>query len=323
MSKARPSGAGIVPVTLLVVSSSWATAAEGPFATAAASKSEVKVGETFVVEVTASGPDGTVWTFPEQAGTDSVEIRRAAPAAEPGASASPPPPHVGRYEAAVFALGEVELPAIPVKYRLPDGSEGEVSTAPLTLHMVSVLPKDAGEQKLADIHGPLALSIGTAFWIGLGALALLLLALAAWWLKRRRRAHAAGPTLARNLSPDAEARVALAKLAASGVRERGDYRAFYIALTEIAKRYLERRLEAPILEMTSAEMVLFLRDHALGRGLTPVVRDLAAAADQVKFAAADARDEETRRHLAAVEQVVDSLEARLRPSPQAASEKVA
>jgi hypothetical protein len=322
MSPTRRAGPGMVPVTLLVLASAWATAAEGPVATAAASKSEVKVGEAFVVEVTASGPEGTVWTFPEQAGSDAVEIRRAAPATDPEASASPPP-HVGRYQAAVFALGEVELPAIPVKYRLRDGSEGEVSTPPLPLRIVSVLSKDPGEQKLADIHGPLALAIGPAFWIGLGALALLLLALAAWWRRRRRRAHAASPALARDLSPDAEAREALARLAASGLRERGDYRAFYIALTEIAKRYLERRLEAPILEMTSAEMVLFLRDHALGRGLTPVVRDLAAAADQVKFAAADARDEEARRHLAAVEQVVDSLEARLRPSPPATSEKVA
>lgn len=315
--------AGTLTAVLLGLTPSRSLATEAPGVTAAASKSEVSVGQVFAVEVTASGPQGTVWTFPEQAGNDSVEIRRASPASEPD-SGAPPPPHLGRYDAAVFAVGDVELPAIPVKYRLPDGHEGEVSTAPVPLRIVSVLPKEPGEQKLADIHGPLALSIGATFWIGIGTLALLLGALAVWWRLRRRRTRPTGDASAKELAPDAEAREALARLAASGVRERGEYRAFYIALTEIAKRYLERRLAAPILEMTSSEMVLFLRDHAHGRGFTPAMRDLAAAADQVKFAAGSGGAEEALRHLAAVEQIVDSLETRLRPSPdEAPTEKVA
>ena len=66
------------------------------------------------------------------------------------------------------------------------------------------------------------------------------------------------------LPPDVEALPALDALAAEGLPGQGALRPFYIRLTAIAKRYLERRLDAPILEMTSAE-TLALPAHARSR----------------------------------------------------------
>jgi hypothetical protein len=294
-------------------------------ATATPSVTEVALGGTFSVEVEASGPPGIVWTFPDQAGNDDVEIR--APAAGGPASSSPPAPGVPRpdarrYDAAVYALNDVQLPPITVKYRLADGTEGETVTAPVPLRVLSVLPKDPKERKLADIRGPLAVPIGPAFWGAAGG-ALALAAAAIWLLRRRRRPEAAPPAVAVQ-PPDAEARAALDRLAASEDLARGAYRAFYIALAEVAKRYLERRLDAPVLEMTSSEMLAFLGDHPHGRGLVSSVRDLATAADHVKFARGAAAQDEARRHLGAVRQMIDALEGNLRPSPSGSpGEKVA
>jgi hypothetical protein len=92
----------------------------------------------------------------------------------------------------------------------------------------------------------------------------------------------------------------------------------------VAKRYLERRLEAPVVEMTSSEMVAFLREHPHGRAIATSVRDLATAADHVKFARGDAAREEAQRHLAATQRVIDVIEEGLRPSPSdAPGERVA
>jgi hypothetical protein len=65
--------------------------------------------------------------------------------------------------------------------------------------------------------------------------------------------------------------------------------------------------------MTSSEAVAYLREHAHARVLAPVVRELAAAADQVKFALGVGQAEEAARHLAAARQLVSTLEAALRP----------
>jgi hypothetical protein len=113
--------------------------------------------------------------------------------------------------------------------------------------------------------------------------------------------------------PDVEAARALDALAASGLLEARAFREVYIRLTSIAKRYLERRLGAPVLEMTTAETTAFLRDHVHGGELLPVMRELAQAADQIKFARGEGLIEAAERHLAAVRALVPALEVRLRP----------
>jgi len=304
----------LVLAAATTVASPASTPASSPVSvTATASKGEVTVGETFTIELKAAGPAGTTYTFPGGAETDGFELRtpRRDPKSGPVPAAGP---GTHLYEAAVFAVGEAEIPPIPVRYRLPDGTEGEASSAPLPLKVASLLPKDAQQQKLSDIRGPLSVGIGRAFWVALVLALGLVTALAVWLIRRRRRAEAPAAVAVPEVPADAEALRALGALAASGLLARGEYRPFYIRLTEVAKRYLERRLGAPVLEMTTAETLAFLRGHAHGGDLLAVVRDLSEAADRIKFAKGRGLTEEAERHLAAVRALVPVLEAKLRPA---------
>jgi hypothetical protein len=287
--------------------------------TATASKAEVTVGETITVELKATGPAGTTFTFPGEAETDVFELRT--PPVDPKAPAPQPGTH--RYEAAVYAVGEATLPPIPVRYRLSDGTEGEAASEPIALKVVSLLPKDPQERKLADVRGPQSVGIGRAFWIALVAALVLVAALAAWLVRRRRKKETPGVPATPVVPADVEALRALEALQASSLLARAEYRAFYIRLAEIAKRYLERRLGAPVLEMTTAETLAFLRSHAHGGDLVPVVRDVAEAADRIKFAKGQGLAEEAERHLAAVRALVPALEARLAPPAPPAEGKAA
>ncbi len=284
------------------------------FATATAratvDKTTVHVGETFAVDVVADGPAGTAFSFPPDAGNEAVELH-AVPS-RPGAS--PPPPGTQRYQGTTFALGDAELPSIAVPFRLPDGSEGTAATAPVKLRVESVLPKDPKQQKLVDIKGPLPLAIGAPFWIAAGTLGLVLAA-GVWLWGRRKGAPEAATPAPPPVAPDVEALAALDRLAGSGLTERGEYRAYYIALTDVAKRYLERRLAAPVLEMTTAEMAAYLRDHRDAAPFAGTMRELASAADQIKFARGQGLADEAKRHLDAARRLVRDLEQRLRPAP--------
>lgn len=301
----------LVLVLALLLAVSPARAATAPSVVATPSKTEVTVGETFVVEVRATGPEGATFTFPAEAKQEKFELSTAPP------DSAPWPPGTHRYRAKVFALGDASIPAIPVRYRLADGTEGEVETAEVPLTVASLLPKEEDERKLADIKGPVDLGVSPAFWVALVA-ALALIAALVWWLRTRRRrvapvAAAPVPVLA----PNEEALRALDALVASGLLARDEYRRFYIELTVIAKRYLERRLDAPILEMTTAETIAHLRATPHAVNLAPTLRDLTGAADQIKFAKGSVLQDTAERHLAATRALIDELEKSLAPAAPA------
>jgi hypothetical protein len=290
-------------------------------------KTEVTVGEAFTVTVEARGPAGATYAFPAELVQEQVELHATPAAPTTGApdarTTGGPAPEAQAYVASVFGLGEVEIPPLAVRYRLADGSEGEARSAAVKLKVGTLLPKDAKEQKLADIRGPVDLTIGRAFWIALAAGILLLAALLYWLARRRRKAVAPETAPLPEGAPDEEALRALERLVASGALLRGEMRPFYIALTAIAKHYLERRLGAPIQEMTSAEMVAFLRDHPVGGEMAQPLRDVSSAADGVKFARGEGLVAEAERHLAAVTALVRSVEARLKAAEPKAPGRVA
>jgi hypothetical protein len=162
------------------------------------------------------------------------------------------------------------------------------------------------------------------FWIALGLLLALIAAVVTWLLRRRRQAEAPALAPVPEIAPDKEALAALEALAREGLPAKGELRSFYIRLSAVAKRYLERRLGAPVLEMTSSETIAFLRAHPHGGELLPVIRDLAEQADRVKFARGAGVVPEAERHLASVRALVPALEARLRPAaPAEGQEKAA
>ena len=59
-----------------------------------------------------------------------------------------------------------------------------------------------------------------------------------------------------------------------------------------------------MLEMTTAETLAFLRGHPQADDLLPTVRDVAEAADRIKFARGEGLTAEAERHLAAVRALV-------------------
>jgi hypothetical protein len=268
-------------------------------------KTDVTVGEPFTVTLNAQGPPDTEFFFPSDLQDEKLEMHRQPPAR--------PRPGEETYQAAAFVLTDAAIPPLEVSYRLADGTRGKVQTEAVPLHVQSLLPRDPKEQQLSDIRPPVALSAGRAFFVALALLLVLLIGLAGWLWRRRRPVRAPAPPKPA-VSPDVAANAALDRLAASGLTVREEYRAFYIQLTEIAKRYLEARLDAPVLEMTTAEMIAFLRHEWKGSELADLMRDVSGAADQIKFARGQGGRAIAEGHLDAVRRMVAAVEARRRPT---------
>lgn len=239
------------------------------------STTNVAIGERFQVTVEARGPNGLTFEFPRQISDGSVELIQSNPSTALA--------NVVTYDAQVFALGaDAKLPPIEIPYRSTDGGAGTARSEPVPLNVVSTLDPNDQNPAPADYAPPLPVLVSRAFWIASSAAGLLLVALLVLLIRRIRfPKKPADPAVTPAISPEEEALTGLERLdLARGALEP---KAFYIQLTQILKQYLERRLEAPVLEMTSTETMAFAKAHAWTSAHAVALRDLVTVADLVKF----------------------------------------
>jgi len=234
----------------------------------------VSIGEKFEVTVELKGPRGATYDFPKEISDGSVELIQSQPPTADG---------VAVYNAQVFAMGtDGRIPEIEIQYTSPYGGKGSVKSAPVLLNVVSTLDPNEQNPAPADFAPPVPVLVSRAFWIVAGLATLLVLAglvLLARRLRFPRKLE--DPKVTPAITPEEEAMSALDRLVAG--RARQDPKTFYIQIVQILKQYLERRLEAPVLEMTSTETLGFVKNHAWTAPHAVALRDLVASADLVKF----------------------------------------
>jgi len=225
-----------------------------------------------------------------------------------------------------FMAGTVVAPGpyFTVEKKPASGEPGppQVLRAPsVTLRVASRLPTDAKPETLSPkddrpvrLPGPSLL-----FWAGIAALALLFLAALWWRILRKRRAKGAVAEGPPPVPPGEELLAALEALAREADGLGADPRGFYAELTHAVKRYLERRLDEPVLEWTSFETVRRLREKGIELPKEIGFPDLLSAADVVKFGRGRSTRDAALSHLGRARLLHDSLEARLSPPPAAAA----
>jgi hypothetical protein len=220
------------------------------------SKTDVSVGELFAIDVRVTGPAGASFTFPSEAVHEDSSCTRRPRATTPlpPGNASLSPPKCSRSVRRTSRRSRS-------RYKLSDGTGGEVRTDSLTMRVSSLLPKEESEQKLADVRGPVALPIGRAFWIAVGSLAVLIAGAIAWLVMRKRGVVPATVTVVKTWRPTRRRAAPSMRWRPPTVSRAVSTASYYIDLTMIAKRYLERRLAAPIVEMTTRDAVLSQGDQ--------------------------------------------------------------
>ncbi len=239
----------------------------------AAPSSSVVLGEPVTVQATAElGPGEAITLDLQRSTTESFAITGVRELQPTGR----------RFELQIIPL-DIGPRAFPLYWTLT--SAGSTRTLAGELHLdVHEPPEAAKAQDVKDIKEPR--SAGPLLWPFLLMAALIV---AAWywgtWRKRSRRELAAAAGLPSDTrSPEEIAESELAALEASQTWSEGRHKEFYGVLTEILRRYLERRFTFPATRETTTEIHRRLRQLELDRQLLTVFKDLFDRADLVKFA---------------------------------------
>ena len=209
--------------------------------------------------------------------------------------------------------GTIEIPERQVKISGGGIPEQILELPKFTITVASVV-KDAKPLPLPD---PLTMRSGRKLswlWIGVAVVLALLAAIVVIWLWRRQPPPPMLPPLppVPSVPPVDEALAALARLEASGLAAAGHFKEFYLELTIILRRYLERRFGVAALERTTDEFMAETRgDPRFAGAEFQVLPGLLAAADLVKFAEARPTADTAIAALAACRQFVEAT----RPPP--------
>lgn len=185
--------------------------------------------------------------------------------------------------------GRLRIDPIAVTFadRRPQGDNAEqtVETDPLSIEVSSLLGDKT--PTLADFRPPAApveLPSSSSAWLwALGVLALVAVAAIAW--RRRRKPFETGRAAKMKiLTPEDLANLELDKLVASGLAA-SDVKQFYIELTAIVRRYIERTTGIRAPEQTTEEFLREIsRTQTFEQEVRARLRDFLEMADLVKFA---------------------------------------
>ena len=194
-------------------------------------------------------------------------------------------------ELRLYELGLHEVPAVAVPFVTAAGDTLLRATQPLAIEVISA--RSEGEDQLRDIKPPVLISGGVPLWVvvAIGLLALVLCALGGVWLWRRRTRTPEPPPPPEPIDYAAE----FARIAESGLLERGEFKTYYSLLSENLRRFLEESLAIEAMEQTTSELADVLQEGEVDTALREQVIDYLAAADLVKFARFHPALDEARR----------------------------
>ncbi len=189
------------------------------------------------------------------------------------------------YTLSCYDSAGVTLPGIPIFYRTAsDTTLQVVPTNPVRLTVSTV--KVNLKEGIKDVNAPIKIPFDWKWlliWIG----AALLIAAIAYYLYRRykkTKAAAASVKPLVKLLPHEEALSSLHQLEQQQLWQRGLVKEYHSAITEIIRRYFEKRFKMPAMELPTSEAVELLKRRPESAPILDLTYGFLSNADMVKFA---------------------------------------
>ena len=210
-----------------------------------------------------------------------------------------------QYELRLYALGTQEIPALRLSFIQASGDTLVRTTPPLAIEVLSV--RREGEENLRDIEAPVDIPGGVPLWLAvmLATLVLVGLIFAILWFLERRKIPSENAIPPEPIDYLAE----FERIAAMGLLERGDYKAYYSLLSDNLRRHLEENLCIDAMEQTTTEISMALTLTDIEAGIAREIGSFLVAADLVKFARFTPNLENARRAPEAGMGIVRALDA--------------
>ncbi|PYO77843.1 MAG: hypothetical protein DMD63_09635 [Gemmatimonadetes bacterium] len=273
----------------------------------------VLIGQPFSLFIKVVAPKGVRFEFPSgpdtatQNGVRPIELRGEKIVTMLGDTA------VALYHLVAWDIGTQPLrfPDVRVTF---EGQERRPPLGGASVFVKSVLPADTSLRVPRPARPLIVLPVFN--WLRWLALLAALIAIAlAWWAWRRYRNRPKPP-----VDPYVRAQQEFARIEARRLLETGEPEEYFAAMVDVTREYLAARVPGVRRSDTTREL---LRTMQPREGVEAELPRLLDRADMVKFARADAAQQEAREAGAQLRAIVDNVEARVNPESEPAKRQAA
>ena len=189
-----------------------------------------------------------------------------------------------RFIVTAYELGEFILEPVTIQYRVTDGGPKTIQTNRLFVTVKSIDSSAKPKTDIRNVKGALGLK---RHWGWLGWVLVFFITLGGgiyfWWFKKQHL-QAGGGAEEPKLSPEDQALFELNRLFDSDLIRRGKMKEYFLEMSEVLRRYLERRFEISAIESTTSEILRDLKSKELTPSLCEKIQNVLESTDFVKFA---------------------------------------
>lgn len=189
------------------------------------------------------------------------------------------------YIITTFTTGEYVIPPITINYTDPNGEKKQIQSEPLFILVKSVGATESDKEDIRGLKSPIEIKGG--YWGYLLILPILALLGAFGFLYYRQKTKAVAlPKIPEELKKPAweVAQLELENLKSSDLLERKEIKKYYIILSDIIRKYLERRYQITALDLTTQEVKGELKRVKAEGEVIDLVYGFLFSCDMVKFA---------------------------------------
>ncbi|KPJ49420.1 MAG: hypothetical protein AMJ41_03050 [candidate division Zixibacteria bacterium DG_27] len=209
------------------------------------------------------------------------------------------------YVITTFTTGEYVIPPLEIGYLTADSVEHSIKSEPLTIMVESVVATAEDTTDIRGLKPQASVPAGYLPYIIIAAVLLLLGGGIWYWRYRKLHPKPKEEEAEPPIPPWEEALLALSELESSDLLATGQVKFYYLRLSEIVKRYLERRFPIAAVDMTTYEIKQNMRKARFESWLYERSRDFLESADLVKFAKYIPSSEEIENDFASARYIVE------------------
>jgi len=190
-----------------------------------------------------------------------------------------------RYIFSKYDSTEVTLPSFKIPYTVAGGNEVKYAMVNPVDIVVKTMEVDP-QGEIQDVKAPLRIQLDLLF-ILLIVLVVIILGAAGYFIYRHYKKKRSGEIHEKKIIKIPAYKIALeslSELESKKLWQQGRVKDYHSEITEIVRRYFEKRFNFLAMEMTSAEVLESLNDIKVNTDVNFLTNDFLANADMVKFA---------------------------------------